>query len=76
MTSHPLAARRVSRHVGLAEGLDLYAYTTADGATVIELDTEPGGAVAHDDVDVPCLRIYVNDDVVHDHGRCGDGREG
>ncbi|HEY4280334.1 MAG TPA: hypothetical protein VGM91_19075 [Conexibacter sp.] len=75
MTPQPLASRRVSRHVELADGLDLYVYTCVDGITVVELDIVVGGAVEHSDVGVPRLRIYVNDDVVHDQGRSDDGRD-
>jgi hypothetical protein len=58
-----------------ADGLDLYAYAGIDGTTVIDFDTVVGGAVEHNDVGVPYVRIYVNDDLVHD-GRCSDdGRE-
>lgn len=71
MTAQPLAPRRVSRHVELADGLELYTYTGIDGTTVIDLDTVVGGAVKHSDVGVPSLRIYVNDDLVHG-GRCSD----
>lgn len=74
MTLQPLAPRRVSRHVELADGLALYAYTGIDGTTVIDLDTVVGGAVEHNDVGVPRLRIYVNDDLVHGDRCSDDGR--
>jgi len=67
MTPHPtIPIRTISRHVRLATGLDLYAYTRDDGTTVIEIDTAAAGAVRHNDVGVPRLRVYVNDGVVHD----------
>lgn len=67
MTPHPtIPVRTISRHVRLAAGLDLYAYTRDDGTTIIEIDTAAAGAVWHNDVGVPRLRVYVNDDIVCD----------
>lgn len=37
-----------------------------DGTTIIEIDTAAAGAVRHNDVGVPHLRIYVNGDIVCD----------
>jgi len=67
MTPGPtIPIRTISRHVRLAADLELYAYTRADGTTIIEIDTGPAGAVRHNDVGVPRLRLYVNDDIVYD----------
>lgn len=62
----PIPVRAISRHVTLAAGLELYAYTRDDGATIIEIDTAAAGAVRHNDVGVPRLRVYVNNDIVCD----------
>ncbi len=57
----------VGHEARLANGFELLAHTGADGATVIEIYTNDGGALHHDARTEPYVRVYVNEGLVHDH---------
>jgi hypothetical protein len=44
---------------------EITACRSEDGTPILELQT--AGEADHDSDQVPCIRVYVNDDIVHDH---------
>lgn len=56
------------------DGFEVFAYWSEnDGRLVIEIDTRPGGRVAHGGDSCPLIRVHVNDGLVYGEPLAGEG---
>jgi len=63
--------------IDVTGGLTIYAYhSLLDGRFVIEIETSTGGAIKHDELGVPQLKVMLNEAVVSDDGEALTGEGG